>query len=131
MSLNKAQLIGNLGQDPELRSTPSGESVCEFSVATNEKWKGKDGQMQERVEWHKVTVWGKNADNCAKYLHKGSKAYIEGRIRTRSWEDKEGTTRYTTEIVAQKVDFLDPKSGGKPDRHSDPGPIDPGDDIPF
>lgn len=110
--INKVILVGNLGSDPDLRSTPGGASVCEFSVATNESWKGKDGQTQDRTEWHKIIVWGRIAENCSKFLSKGRQVYVEGRLQTRSWEDKEGTKRYTTEIVARDVQFLGGGSGG-------------------
>jgi single-strand DNA-binding protein len=101
-------LIGNLGQDPETRFTEGGSAVCNFSVATSEKWT-KDGEAHERTEWHKITVWGKNAENCEKYLKKGSKVYIEGKLQTEEWEDKEGNKRYTTKITANNVTFLSGK----------------------
>jgi single-strand DNA-binding protein len=110
--INKAILIGNLGTDPELKTTSSGTEVCEFSLATNESWTDKSGQKQEKTEWHKIVVWGKQADACSKYLSKGRSAFVEGKIKTRSWEDKDGNKRYTTEIVANDVQFL----GGKNDR---------------
>jgi len=106
MSLNKAMLIGNLGQDPELRYTQSGVAVCTLNLATSEKRKDKDGNTEELVEWHRVIVWKQQAENCAKYLVKGSSVYCEGRISTRKWEDKEGIKRYTTEITAFQVQFL-------------------------
>ena len=109
-SVNRVTLIGNLGRDPELRYTQSGQAVTNFSVATNEKWKDKDGQLQERTEWHRINVWGKSAENCAQYLSKGRSVYIEGRLQTRDWEDREGNKRQTTEVVAQRVQFL---GGGK------------------
>lgn len=105
-SVNKVILIGNLGADPELKYTPSNRPVCNLSVATNETWKNKEGEKQERVEWHRVQVWGDQAENCQKYLAKGRSVYIEGKLQTRSWEDKEGKKRYTTEIVAERVVFL-------------------------
>jgi single-strand DNA-binding protein len=100
-SVNKVILLGNLGQDPELKYTGSGVAVCNFSIATSEKVKDK-----ETTEWHRVIVWQKSAENCAKYLTKGSSVYVEGRIQTRSWEDGDGNKRYSTEIVAQTVQFL-------------------------
>ena len=109
--VNKVILVGNLGSDPELRKTPSGQSVCEFRMATNESWTGKDGETQDRTEWHRCVVWGKLGENCAKFLSKGRPVYYEGRLQTRSWEDKEGNKRYTTEIVAKDVQFLG--SGGQ------------------
>lgn len=105
MSLNKALLIGNLGSEPELKHLPNGTAVCNFSVATTENWM-KDGQKQTKTEWHKVTVFAKVAENCSKYLSKGSKCFVEGKITTRSWDDKEGNKRYTTEINANNVQFL-------------------------
>ena len=104
--LNKVMLIGNLGADPDMRYTPSGAGVCEMRIATNESWTDKQGQRQERTEWHRIVVWGKRAELCAKYLSKGRQCYVEGRLRTRSWEDKEGNKRWTTEIVATDVQFL-------------------------
>jgi len=111
--LNKVMIIGNLGADPELRTTTSGAAVCELRMATNESWFDKaSNERKERVEWHRVIVWGKSGENCAKYLSKGSKAYVEGRIQTREWEDQSGNKRYTTEIVANSVQFLGSKGGG-------------------
>ena len=137
-SVNKAILIGNLGRDPELRYTKDARPVANFTLATNERWRDKQGNSQERTEWHRIVVWDKQAENCAQYLQKGRSVYIEGRIQTRDWEDKEGNKRQTTEIVAQQVTFL----GGRGDV---PGPsgdnVAPpsggadaptgGDDIPF
>ena len=111
--LNKVMLIGNLGADPELRQTGSGTSVCELRIATNESWFDKaSNERKERVEWHKVTVWGASGENCGKYLRKGSKCYVEGRIQTEEWNDKDGNKRYTTKIVASSVQFLDSKGSG-------------------
>lgn len=107
--VNKVILVGNLGADPELRSTQSGQSVCSLRLATSEKYKDKEGAMQERVEWHRVVVWGPQADNVNKFCKKGKQLFIEGRIQTRKWQDKEGKDQYTTEIVADNVKFL---SGG-------------------
>jgi len=108
-SLNKVQLIGNLGKDPEIRYTQSNQAVANFTLATNERWMDKDNNPQERTEWHRIVVWGKQAETCEKYLSKGRQVYLEGRIQTRDWEDKDGNKRYTTEIVASRVLFL---SGG-------------------
>ena len=124
--VNKVILVGNLGSDPELRNTPSGTAVCEFRLATNESWKGKDGQSQDRTEWHRIVVWGLVGENCAKFLAKGRQVYIEGRLQTRSWEDKEGNKRYTTEIVARDVQFLASGGGGARGGDSD-GPPPPSD----
>jgi single-strand DNA-binding protein len=104
--INKVILIGRLGQDPEVRYTSNGGAVANFSLATNESWTDKAGQKQERTEWHKVVVWGKLGELCGQYLSKGRQAYVEGRLQTRDWTDKEGQKRYTTEIVAQNIQFL-------------------------
>jgi single-strand DNA-binding protein len=104
--VNKVILVGNLGKDPATRSTPNGQEVATLTVATSEKFKGKDGEMQERTEWHTVVVWGKQAESCGKYLSKGRQVYVEGRLATRKWTDKEGAERYTTEVVAESVKFL-------------------------
>ncbi len=106
--MNKAMVIGNLGNDPEIRYTQSGTPVATFSVATTERWKDKDGQQQEHTDWHRIVVWDKLAEICGEYLKKGSKVYIEGKMQTRKWEEN-GTTRYTTEIIAKNMEML----GGK------------------
>lgn len=109
-SLNKVTLIGNLGKDPELRYTNSGVPVATFSVATNETWKDQEGNVQERTEWHNIVAWQKLAEICGEWLKKGSKVYIEGRLQTRSWDDKNtGQKRYMTEIVANDMIMLDSK----------------------
>jgi single-strand DNA-binding protein len=110
--VNKVILVGNLGNDPEMRQIPSGAAVCEFRIATNEVWTDKEGQRQERTEWHRIIVWGKRAETCAKYLSRGRQVFVEGKLRTRSWEDKDGNKRYTTEIVANDIQFLGGGSGG-------------------
>ena len=138
-SVNKVILIGNLGRDPELRFTRDGQGVANFTLATNERWRDKDGQNQERTEWHRIVVWGKTAENCAQYLQKGRSCYIEGRIQTREWEDKEGNKRQTTEIVAQNVTFLGGRGegggGGRPGGGTQdappPEPAPDGSEIPF
>jgi single-strand DNA-binding protein len=112
MSLNKVMLIGNLGKDPELRFTPSGRAVARFSIATSEQWTTPEGQKQERTEWHNVVVWGKQAESCGQYLSKGRQVFIEGSIRSRQYDDKEGQKRYITEVIAQRVQFL---GGGRGD----------------
>lgn len=109
-SVNKVLIMGNLGQDPELRYTQSQTAVVTLNVATTDTWT-KDGQRQEQTEWHRVIVWNKQAENCAKYLAKGRSVFIEGKLQTRSWDDKNGQKRYTTEIVASNVQFL-PNAGG-------------------
>ncbi|MBI5558456.1 MAG: single-stranded DNA-binding protein [Deltaproteobacteria bacterium] len=134
--INKAILIGNLGSDPEMRYTQSGTAVANFNVATTEKWKGQDGQMQEQTEWHKIVAFARLAEICGEYLSKGSKVYIEGRIQTRSWEDKDGNKRYTTEIVAKDMKMLSAKGGGSSSGGGfadEPPPPEPrmGDDVPF
>jgi single-strand DNA-binding protein len=106
MSVNKVILVGRLGQNPEVKFTPSGQAVANFSLATNESWTDKSGQKQERTEWHRIVVWGKLAELCGQYLQKGRQAYIEGRLQTRQWQDKDQQTKYTTEILAQTVQFL-------------------------
>jgi single-strand DNA-binding protein len=107
MSVNKVIILGRLGQDPELKYTPSGAAVCNFSLATSESWNDKNtGQKQERTEWHRIVVWGKLAELCNQYLSKGRQAFVEGRLQTRSWDDKNGQKRYTTEINATTVQFI-------------------------
>lgn len=136
-SINKVILIGNLGQNPELKHTPNGQAVANFSIATNENWKDKSGQDQSRTEWHRIVVWGKTAENCAKYLAKGRPVYIEGKLQTRQWQDKDGQTKYTTEIQAQTVQFLGggtPQAGAQQTTPSTASPavgFDPDSDIPF
>ena len=118
-SLNKVMLIGNLGKDPELRYTTSGTAVATFSLATNEAWRDADGNTQERTEWHNIVAWKKLAEICGEWLKKGKTVYIEGRIQTRSYEDKNtGTKRYITEIVASDMLMLD----GKPGSGQEAGP---------
>lgn len=144
-SVNKVILVGNLGGAPEVRYTQSGQAVASFNLATNERWKGKDGQMQEKTEWHKIVAWGKQAENCGQYLNKGSPVYIEGRLQTREWEDKNGGgKRYTTEVLVQSIQFLGSGQGkgqgrgdsgqtyqenGSPATPPAAGPVD--DDVPF
>ena len=107
-SINKVILIGRLGKDPEVRFTAGGQAVANFSIATTDRWKNKqNGNLEERTEWHNIVVWGKTAELCKEYLSKGRQVYIEGRLQTRAWTDKEGHKRYTTEVVAQTVQFLD------------------------
>lgn len=125
-------ILGNLGQDPELRYTQSGTAVCTLSVATTDKRKDQDGNYQEQTEWHRVNVWKNIAENCAKYLKKGSKVYAEGKLSTRKWEDKNGVERYTTEITAFTVEFLDPKGSNDSQGQAQAPGGDPSlDDIPF
>ena len=140
MSVNKVLLIGNLGKDPEVRFTGSGQAVARFPVATSEVWNDKEGQRQERTEWHNVVVWGKQAEQCGQYLTKGRQAYIEGSIRTRQYDDKDGNKRYITEVIAQRVQFLGGRGGEAPRggreagggaEEMPPGPLPEDDDIPF
>jgi single-strand DNA-binding protein len=113
-SLNKVMLIGNLGKDPELRYTTSGTAVATFSLATNESWKDQDGNLQERTEWHNIVAWKKLAEICGEWLKKGKKIYLEGRIQTRSYDDKNtGAKKYITEIVADNIIMLDSKGAGE------------------
>lgn len=111
-SLNKAMIMGRLGQDPELRYTPNQNAVTTLNIATSEFRTNKDGQKQESTEWHRVVVWSRQAENCHKYLKKGSMVYVEGRIQTRSWDDQSGQKKYSTEIVAQSVQFLPTTTNG-------------------
>jgi single-strand DNA-binding protein len=105
-SVNKVILVGNLGKDPEVRFTPSGRAVAKFPLATTDSWTDQENSRQERTEWHNVVVWGKQAESCGQYLAKGRQVYVEGAIRSRSYDDKEGNKRYITEIVAQRIQFL-------------------------
>ena len=143
-SVNKAIIVGNLGKDPEVRYTQSGQAVASFTVATTETWMGRENGRQERTDWHNIVVWGKQAETCGQYLAKGRQVYIEGAIRPRSYEDKEGNKRYITEIVAQRVQFLGSRDGGgtRSGQSFDDGPsggfddagagsVPPDDDVPF
>ena len=111
-SVNKVILIGNLGADPETRYLPSGDAVTNIRIATTEKWKDKSGEQQEHTEWHRIAFFGKLAEIAGEYLKKGSPVYVEGRIRTRKWQDKEGQDRYSTEIVADRMQLLGSRGGG-------------------
>lgn len=120
-SVNKAIIVGNLGADPELRYTNGGKAVAELRIATTNQWTGADGQKQEQTEWHRVVAWGPLGENAAKYLKKGRQAYVEGRIQTRTYDDKEGVKRYITEIVANEIKFLGTAGGDQGDsRESQP-----------
>ena len=137
-SVNKVILVGNLGKTPEVRYTASGKAVATFSVATKEQWTSKEGGgKEERTEWHRIVAWGRLGEICGEYLRKGSQVYIEGRIQTREWQDKEGNKRNTTEIVAQTMQMLGPsgKGGaatGTEEKFPSEEPISiPEDDIPF
>ena len=111
-SINKVILIGNLGRDPEVRYMPSGDAVANITIATTETWKDKAGEKQEQTEWHRVAMFGKTAEIAGEYLKKGSQVYIEGKLQTRKWTDKEGQERYTTEIRADRMQMLGSRSGG-------------------
>ncbi|MFB1479380.1 single-stranded DNA-binding protein [Corallococcus sp. RDP092CA] len=154
--VNKVILIGNLGADPEVRFTPGGQAVANFRIATSESWNDKNGQKQERTEWHRIVVWGKLAELCGEYLKKGRQCFVEGRLQTREWMDKENRKNYTTEVVATSVTFLGGRDAGEGysggngggrrqqgrDDYGQPPPMDDGggmggnpgggeDDIPF
>ncbi|HEU4333664.1 MAG TPA: single-stranded DNA-binding protein [Candidatus Eisenbacteria bacterium] len=146
--VNKVILIGNLGRDPEVRTTTTGQRVANFTLATSRQWTGQDGQRQEKTEWHSIVVWGKLAEICEKYLQKGKQVYIEGRIETRQWQDKEGQTRYKTEIICEQMTMLgragdrngggeggyEPARGGAAPRDENYEPAPAGgadDDLPF
>lgn len=115
--INKVTLIGNLGADPEVRKTANQQTVTQFSLATSESWINKEGERQEKTEWHRIVVWGKLAETCAKHLAKGRQVFIEGRLQTRSWETEQGQKRFTTEVIANQVLFLgrSPQNMGKED----------------
>jgi single-strand DNA-binding protein len=128
-SVNKVILVGNVGRDPELRYTQSGQPVASFSIATNERFKDRDGNWKDRTEWHRIVAWARLAEICGEYLRKGSPVYIEGRIQTRDWEDKEGNKRQTTEIVALSMQMLGRRGeGGGPTMGSDDQSRPAGDD---
>ena len=110
-SVNKVIIVGNVGRDPELRYTQSGQPVASFSIATNERFKDKDGNWKDRTEWHRIVAWARLAEICGEYLRKGSQVYVEGRIQTRDWEDKEGNKRQTTEIIALGMQMLGRRGG--------------------
>src|ERR1041384_7126188 len=135
--VNKVILVGHLGADPDMRYTPSGQGVCELRLATSESWNDKNGQRQERTEWHRIVVWGKRPEVCSKYRSKGRQVFVEGRIQTRTYDDKDGNKRYITEIIANDVQFLGGGrdggagggggGGGGRGNRSDDGPPPPAD----
>jgi single-strand DNA-binding protein len=137
--VNKVILIGNLGRDPEIRNTPSGQTVANFTLATNRRWTDRDGNKQEQTEWHRIVCWGRQAEVAGQYLTKGKQIYVEGRLQTRSWDDRNtGEKKYTTEIICENFQMLGgrgdssgPAHAGPRDEDSgfDAGPVD--DDIPF
>ena len=142
-SVNKVILVGNLGRDAELRYTPGGAAVATLNLATTEVWNDKQGQRQEKTEWHRVVLWGKQAETLQEYLVKGKQIYVEGRLQTRQWDDKDGNKRYTTEIKADRITLLGGGGGGGGGRSAvastahaaapEEPPMDPitDDDIPF
>jgi single-strand DNA-binding protein len=143
-SVNKVILVGNLGRDAELRYTPGGAAVATLNMATTEVWNDKQGQRQEKTEWHRVILWGKQAESLQEYLTKGKQIYVEGRLQTRQWDDKDGNKRYTTEVKADRITLLGGGGGGRgggmdrgtPASHAggiDEPPMEPitDDDIPF
>ncbi|MBN2031655.1 MAG: single-stranded DNA-binding protein [Deltaproteobacteria bacterium] len=137
-SVNKVILVGNLGAEPEVRYTTSGKAVASFNLATKEQWTGKDGEKSDRTEWHRIVAWARLGEICGEYLHKGSQVYVEGRLQTRTWEDRDGNKRSTTEIVAQSMQMLgSPGAKGgsaksKEERFPDEEPVSiPEDNIPF
>ena len=135
-SVNKAIILGNLGRDPEVRQTASGKAVTTLRVATNESWVDQSGERQERTEWHSIVVWGRQAENCGQYLSKGRTVYVEGRLQTRKWQDKDGNDRYSTKIVADRVQFIGggrdaAGAAGEGSGSADVGQPAADDDIPF
>ena len=136
-SVNKVILVGNLGADPEVRYTPSGTAVANFNLATREQWTNKSGEKEEKTEWHRIVAWARLGEICGEYLRKGSQVYVEGRLQTRSWEDRDGNKRYTTEIVAQVMQMLgSPRKEGEARSTEERYPVEepisiPDDDIPF
>jgi len=124
MNLNKAMIIGNLTRDPETRTTPSGQTVTTFGVATNLIWTDANGEKQKKAEFHNIVAWRKLAEICAQYLKKGNKVYIEGRLQTRDWEGQDGVKRYRTEIIAENMIMLDTKGASTGPRESAPQPTD-------
>jgi single-strand DNA-binding protein len=133
--VNKAIVLGRLGRDPELRYTPSGTAVANFSMATSDNWTDKDGVRQERTEWHRIVAWDRRAEICGEYLKKGGQVYIEGKLQTRQWEDRDGNKRQTTEIVAQFIQLLgSPQNTNNREtsnREEPPTQQIPNEDIPF
>ncbi|HEX8979802.1 MAG TPA: single-stranded DNA-binding protein [Parasulfuritortus sp.] len=125
-SVNKVIIIGNLGRDPEVRYLPSGDAVANLRVATTDKFKDKSGDMQEVTEWHSVAFFGKTAEICGQYLKKGSQIYVEGSLRTRKWQDKDGNDRYTTEIRGDRMQMLGGRGGGGSSADYDSAPMDSG-----
>lgn len=134
-SVNKVILVGNLGKDPEMRYMPSGDAIANMTIATTESWKDKSGEKQEKTEWHRISMFGRLAEVAGEYLKKGSSVYIEGKLQTRKWQNKEGVDQYTTEIIASDMKMLGGRPEGKPEAKPKPEERQPGadfeDDIPF
>lgn len=137
-SVNKAIIVGTLGRDPEIRYMPNGDAACNLSVATSESWKDKSGEKQERTEWHRISMFGKLAEIAGQYLAKGSSVYLEGKLQTRKWTDKDGVEKYTTEIIADRMQMLggkeqrqESRQQDKPSRQQRPHADDFDDDVPF
>jgi single-strand DNA-binding protein len=135
--VNKVILIGNLGKDPEVRYSQAGAAIASFNVATTETWKKQDGTKEELTEWHRIVAFGRLGEICGEYLSKGSRVYIEGRLQTRKWDDKDGNTRYTTEIVAREMKMLSPRGSSgdsSQGQYNEPPPFPEqvmGEDVPF
>jgi len=135
--VNKVILIGNLGKDPEVRYSQAGAAIASFNVATTETWKKQDGTKEELTEWHRIVAFGRLGEICGEYLAKGSKVFIEGRLQTRKWEDKDGNPKYTTEIVAREMKMLSPRGSSgdssQAQQNNDPPFPEPvmGEDVPF
>ena len=130
-SVNKVILIGNLGQDPESRFTPSGTAVTNLSVATNESWKDQNGEPQDRTEWHRIVMYGKMAETASEYMKKGSMVYVEGRLRTKEWEDQNQNKRKTTEIMCDNFTMLGRRGDSAPRSPNEPKASTDDDDLPF
>ena len=130
-SVNKVIIVGNLGQDPEARFTPQGTAVTNLSIATNESWKNQEGQIQDRTEWHRVVLYGKMAETASEYMKKGSMVYVEGRLRTKEWEDQNQNKRKTTEIMCDNFTMLGRRGDNQPNQNSRPESSTDDDDLPF
>lgn len=130
-SVNKVILVGYLGKDPETRYSPKGTAMSNFSIATSDTWKDKDGEKQERTEWHNIVAWGRLAEICEQYLEKGKQVYVEGSLRTESWEDRDGNKRYATKIHISSMQMLGSAGSKKESKESETGNCIPEDDIPF
>ena len=130
-SVNKVIIVGNLGQDPEARFTPQGTAVTNLSIATNESWRNQEGQIQDRTEWHRVVLYGKMAETASEYMRKGSMVYVEGRLRTKEWEDQNQNKRKTTEVMCDNFTMLGRRGDNQPSQNSKLEPSTEDDDLPF